>query len=366
MVPVARRNLFAEKGRFAMSVGGVGFAVLLILIVVSLYRGWSATGSVYRELPGDLWLAQAGTSDPYHSTSLLPAGQATALARVPGVAAVFPVYARHLAFPTRGGGRADAYVMSIDVPRGVELPERARRFLPAAGHVRIERVLADEAGVRAGGDLVVLGRRLVVDPVSGGGNKIVQFAFVNAVDGRALLGQPGRVSYYALVLGPGADPVAVSKAVGAVVPGAEVHTSTDFAGAFQRLVTSGFLTVVSVLVGIGFVVGGAVIALTTYTSTVEKARDYGVLKALGSSAWFLYRIVVWQSLVVGLAGSMLGIVVAALTAGMIGRRVPEFVTDLRLLDVVAVLIAAVLMSIVASFVPVRRLNRIDPAIVFRA
>jgi len=31
MVPVARRNLFAEKGRFAMSVGGVAFAVMLIL-----------------------------------------------------------------------------------------------------------------------------------------------------------------------------------------------------------------------------------------------------------------------------------------------------------------------------------------------
>jgi hypothetical protein len=52
MVPVARKNLFAEKGRFAMSVGGVAFAVLLILIVVSLYRGWSSTGSIYVRLPG--------------------------------------------------------------------------------------------------------------------------------------------------------------------------------------------------------------------------------------------------------------------------------------------------------------------------
>ncbi len=44
MVPLARRNLLAEKGRLAMSVGGVAFAVLLILIVVSLYRGWSDVG----------------------------------------------------------------------------------------------------------------------------------------------------------------------------------------------------------------------------------------------------------------------------------------------------------------------------------
>lgn len=91
MVPVARRNLFSEKGRFAMSVGGVAFAVLLILIVVSLYRGWSGAGSVYTKLPGNVWIAQTGTSDPYHSTSLLPAGKARQLARVSGVAAVLPV-----------------------------------------------------------------------------------------------------------------------------------------------------------------------------------------------------------------------------------------------------------------------------------
>ena len=48
MVPLARRNLLAEKGRFAMSAIGVAFAVLLILIVVSLYRGWSGTGPTRR------------------------------------------------------------------------------------------------------------------------------------------------------------------------------------------------------------------------------------------------------------------------------------------------------------------------------
>lgn len=35
MVPLTRRNLLAEKGRFAMSTVGVAFAVLLLLIVAS-------------------------------------------------------------------------------------------------------------------------------------------------------------------------------------------------------------------------------------------------------------------------------------------------------------------------------------------
>ena len=366
MVPVARRNLFAEKGRFAMSVGGVAFAVLLILIVVSLYRGWSRTGSVYTRLPGEVWIAQAGTVDPFHSTSLLPAGRTAGLARVPGVVEVLPVYARHLAFPLPGGGRADAYAMALAAPAGLRVSAEAARFFPAPGHVVIDRVLAGEAGVSQGSRLEILGHELVVDRLTSGGNKIVQFAFLNPVDGKALLGEPDQVSYYLLATKPGADLAVVGRAAVAVVPGSEAHTSAEFASAFSRLVASGFLSVVGVLVGIGFVVGGAVIALTTYTATVEKAGDFGVLKAVGASDSFVYRIVVWQSLLVGLAGALLGIAASVAAANLITRWVPEFVTDLRLLDVLAVFGIAVLMSIGASFVPVQRLNRIDPAMVFRA
>ncbi len=348
-----------------MSVGGVAFAVLLILVVVSLYRGWSGAGSIYTKLPGQVWIAQTGTIDPFHSTSLLSAGRASALRRVPGVVAAMPVYARHLAFPVGGGKRLDAYAMAIVAPTFRVAPD-LKPFFPAPGHIVVERALADAAGVAPGGKLHVLGRTLVVDGLMGGGNKIVQFAFLNPVDARALLGEPGQVSYYLLQTKPGADLAAVGKAAAAVVPRSEAHTSADFAGAFTRLVNSGFLDVVGVLVGIGFVVGGAVIALTTYTATVEKARDYGVLKAVGASGLFLYRIVVWQSLMVGLAGSLLGIGASALVAQEVSRWVPEFVTDLRVLDVLGVFALAVMMSIAASFVPVRRLNRIDPAMVFRA
>jgi putative ABC transport system permease protein len=366
MVPVARRNLFAEKGRFAMSVGGVAFAVLLILIVVSLYRGWSATGSVYEKLPGQIWLAETGTVDPFHSTSLLPAGEQQRLSSLPGVVAAMPVYARHLAFSTPTGKRLDAYALAIAPPAGVELRAAARPFLPAPGRVVVDRVLANEAGVGLGGRVDVLGRRLVVTALTTGGNKIVQFAFFNAADGEALLGEPGHVSYYLLATQEGADLESVGRAAAALVPRSEPHTSAEFAHAFSALVSAGFLSVVGVLVGIGFVVGGAVIALTTYTATVEKARDYGVLKAVGAPGTFVYRIVVWQSLIVGIAGAVLGIAASALTADLVTRWVPEFVTDLRGVDVAGVFGAAVLMSIAASFVPVHRLNRIDPAMVFRA
>lgn len=55
----------------------------------------------------------------------------------------------------------------------------------------------------------------------------------------------------------------------------------------------------------------------------------------------------------------------ALAATVIRNWVPKFVTDLRAVDAAIVFAAAAAMSIVASYVPVHRIDRIDPAMVFR-
>ena len=151
MVPVARRNLFAEKGRFAMSVGGVAFAVLLILIVVSLYRGWSATGSIYTKLPGEVWIAQAGTSDPFHSTSLLPAGRAAELRRVPGVVAVSRSIRGTSPSRRRGGAAARRLCDGYQLAERPGARRGAQSVLPRAGPHR-GRSRARGRGRRAAGE----------------------------------------------------------------------------------------------------------------------------------------------------------------------------------------------------------------------
>lgn len=363
MVPLARRNLSAEKARFAMSIAGVAFAVLLILIVVSLYRGWSNVGRFYEQLPGEVWVAQPGTSDPFHSTSFVPLADQRRLARIHGIAATAPVYARHIAF-TRGGKELDVFAMALDLP--ASLRATAARYAPARGRIDIDRVLADQAGVGVGDPLEVLGRPLVVSGVHSGGSSIFQTAYLNADDARAMFGIDDYTNFFLLSLSPGTNVRTVAAAVTRALPGTETHTSTQFATSFANRVNAGFLAVVGVLVGIGFVVGGAVIALTTYTATVERAREFGVLKAIGASGAFLYRVVMRQSLIVGTPGAALGIAISVAATKLIRDAVPEFITDLRPVDAAGVFVVAVLMAILASYVPARRIERIDPAEVFRA
>lgn len=364
-VPVARRNLLAETTRLLMSVGGVAFAVLLILLVASLYRGWSEAGGLFERIPGDIWLAQAGTSDPLRTTSFLPSDKLPAVAALPGVRSVVPVYARRIGLEDRGAG-LNVYFLSLAMPSRNASPAVAERLLPRPGTIVVDRVFADEAGLRVGDTLDVLGRPLVVARVEPGGNPIFEIAFMNGKDARALLALDGYVSFFLIGIEPGADANEVARSAVAAVPGSEAHTAADFAEATHHLVQQGFLPVVGALVGIGFAIGGAVIALTIYTATIEKARDFGVLKAIGADDGFLYRIVVVQSLGVGVAGAALGIGASVIAASLIRERVPEFVTDLELLDAAAVFVVALLVAAAAALLPVRRISRIDPAMVFRA
>jgi len=212
----------------------------------------------------------------------------------------------------------------------------------------------------------VLGRELRVARIVRGGTQIFQAAFLSAADARALFAQPGYVSFAVLALAPDARSDEVAAAARAAVPGVETHTSAEFAASFGRRVSEGFLAVVEVLVAIGLLVGGAVTALTTYTATVERAQEYGVLKAIGAPSSFLYRIVVQQSVMVGLVGTLLGVTAAWLATRWIPERVPEFVTELRVADAAAVLGGVLAASVLAAVVPARHIDRIDPAVVFRA
>lgn len=366
-VPVARRNLLSEKGRFAISVGGVAFAVLLILIVVALYRGWSQTGEVFEKLPGEIWVTQIGTSDPFHSTSLLTSGDVGLAASVEGVEAAVPVLSRQMLIPI-GDGEESVRFMALALPGGLQLsPDVVAAYAPAPGDIVIEETLSRKTGLKEGDRLVVRDVDLRVGEVRPrGGDVLSQFAFVHYSDAERIFGVGDIVNYAMLIVSPGSSVDEVAAAVSAGNDGVRVYTSTAFAEAVRKEIDEAFLPVISILVVIGFMVGVAVVGLTTYTATIERAREFGVMKAVGASGGFLYRIVLTQSVILTASGFVVGLAAAILLARLAEQMVPEFVTDFRALDLAGVLVAAGLMSVIASLAPIRRINGIDPAMVFRA
>jgi putative ABC transport system permease protein len=149
-------------------------------------------------------------------------------------------------------------------------------------------------------------------------------------------------------------------------PELQVFTSDEFARLIRKEIDQSFIPVIVILVAIGFVVGGAVVGLTIYTATIERTREFGVMKAVGASRAFLYRIVVSQSSTLAVTGFAAGVGASMVVARIAERTTPEFSTEFRIADIAVVFAIIFTISIGSSFVPVHRLNRIDPALVFRA
>ncbi len=117
---------------------------------------------------------------------------------------------------------------------------------------------------------------------------------------------------------------------------------------------------------LAFSVGVAITGLTIYNATVEKAREYGILKAIGFDNRYLFRLVLEQSLVTGLLGFIIGVGLTVLAARFVTNLVPQFVTVIRWQEILFVLGITLLMSVIAALVPVRRIANVDPVTVFNA
>lgn len=369
MTGIAWRNIARERTRLAISVGGVAFAVLLILLLQGLYTGINEEASRYlRAVDGDVWVGQDGTRGGFgHSVSILPADQRAALAAVDGVDAVAPLFGRPVVV-TAAGRDADVFLMGFDTTSRIGGPPAAKRGarMPAPGEVILDEVFAEEQGLDVGDTLEVAGRRLVVSGIGSGGNSLItQYAWAPIEDVVAAGGSPGVVSYFVVRGADRTDDEALARAIEAEVPGVVATTGDAFISDSTADIRESFVPILFVLVVIALVVGTAVIGLTIYTAVLEKRREYGVLKAIGFSNRRLLGIVWRQSMIAGSLGLVAGAILTFGVAGLIEELLPSFVVRLRLADVVLVGLAALVMSTAAALLPVRRVTRLDPASVFR-
>lgn len=388
MASIARRNLFQDKARLAISVGGVGFAVFLMLVIQALYQGWSERmGSYVANIDADVWVLQLGTTDMFHSYSLVSKSLEPTIREVPGVIDVAPFIGRRIRIEVNGEERA-MYLIGVDPANPINGPKQLVEgsLKPGDGEIIIDNVFAARNKVHLGDTLTINNHPLRVSGIVSGGNMIVfQYAFTSQAEAERVLhlGAPPEaagmvsattlppvtspdVANYLLVKTAPGRAAEVRDALAAKLPDQLFKTKTEFADDNSKFIRESFLPIIYVLTVIGFLTGIAIVGLTIYTATAEKSQEYGVLKAIGASNLRLYGIVAQQSLVAAVLGYVVGAGAALSVSPLIERFEPAFVTLYRPSDVAFVFVASLVMSILASYVPLRAIVRIDPAKVFRA
>jgi putative ABC transport system permease protein len=115
---------------------------------------------------------------------------------------------------------------------------------------------------------------------------------------------------------------------------------------------------------LGFIVGMAIAGQTFYLFTVENLRQFGALKAIGASTGMLARMILLQSFTVGLIGYGVGVGLATLFGITVGggQRLP-FKETWPLL--VGVGVALLMICSLSSAISIRKLAKLEPAVVFR-
>ena len=255
-------------------------------------------------------------------------------------------------------------------PVGVLKPEEREKFQRAYG-----RVPTDAKGRVAFYDLFV-GRefemndhRAVIVGVCRATRTFQSNAVVYTKYSRAKNFAPQErkvLSYILAKTEDGSTPVEVASAI-ANQTGLKARTSKQFeADTIEYyLKYTGIPINFGITAFLGFFIGTAIAGQTFYNFTLENLRQFGALKAMGTTNLRIVGMILVQAAVVGLLGYGLGVGLGALFGYRLLQAGGElaFYTHWYTLPVVGV--AIVFICILSSVVCIRKVMVLEPAIVFR-
>jgi putative ABC transport system permease protein len=215
-------------------------------------------------------------------------------------------------------------------------------------------------------EVEILGKKFTLVGLSEGTASLVNsVAFISLNDFASLRGSQDTVSFLLVKIEPGESPVDIAALIEAQVSQVTAETTTDFAANEKRVVKDMSTDVITIMNLVGFLIGLAVMALTVYTATLARLKEFGVLKAIGAKNNDLYRAVMAQAFLSIILGFSAGLLFTLL----LSRLIPLLGINLVLVVSVSSLIKVGFVSLViasfSAFLPIRQIAGLDPAMVFR-
>lgn len=367
MTYLAFRNLFQQRFRLALSIGGVALAITLIVLLNGFLAGIYAQVTAYLDnTPADLIVAQDGVTNLLSATSLLPANTEDLARGVPGIAQATPIISQFVILDIHDE-KVVAYLVGYDPDLGGG-PWKLLAGRPPADddEVVLDWVMADLHGFTLGDTIEILDEDFTVVGLSGGTNSwMASFLFVDKQAAERLFLTPGATAFLLLTLEPEADPVTVETRLWRRLRDVEILPAATFKQNDLDLLVQVFAIPMQMMVAIAFAVGTAILGMVIYTATVERVREYGVLKAVGAENWHLYWLVTQQGLVTAVLGVSLGIGLAWLAGRWVMNLSPQFLVIFETDAILLTSLSGIMMGLLAALLPARYVGRLDPARVFR-
>ena len=360
-VPLARRNLTADRRRLLAGVTGVGLAVMLILLLDGMWAGINAQTRLYTDKAGaELYVLQAGMRE-LHDGGVLPIGTVDRVRAVPGVDWAEGVRGTHVIVELHGTKLGPYLVGTAPGAPGGAWEVGDGRNVLADDEIVLDSVMANRHDIEVGDRIDVMGTSFRVAGLSSNTSGFMtSYVFTTHAATDRLFGADGTTSY---VLVGTSEPDAVRERL--IAAGYNTLTADEIAANSEEVVSGILGGPLRLMVIVAFAAGTMIIALTAYTAIAERRREYGIVKALGARRSRLVGIAVTQTLVLALLGLLAGGLLFLGGREVIVAARPQFEVMFTPDAFLRAAAAAVLRASFAAIVPARRLAQLDPATAYR-
>jgi putative ABC transport system permease protein len=307
---------------------------------------------------------------------------------VQGVAAASGAVSSRATLLTTSGKRISSTAPSLVnavQPARFESFKAVQGHLPeAAEEMTIDQATAKREHLKVGEQLVIAGsapaRRYTISGIakfagseSFGGASV---ALLTTAQAQYVAGEPGEYDSINVAASSGVSPEQLATRVRAALPSTLIVRTGAQEAANQTSELEeklGFLrTFLLVFAYVALVVGAFIIFNTFSITVAQRTREFGLLRTLGASRAQLMRAVVEEGLLLGVAGSVVGLFaglgLAPALDGLFkafGADLPDNGTVLETRTVVVSLGVGIVITVLAGFFPALRATRVPPMAAMR-
>ncbi len=344
MVLIALRDVVWRWRRFLVALLATAVVLALTLVLDGVERSFPAEARrTVEAFDAGAWLVPEGSSGAFLSSSVLPADTASAVADLPGVRAARSVALLRGALPDG----TDVNVIGLDAGSFADPPLTEGRMPASAGEITTE----EDLGFELGQPVEVSGRRFTVVGRTSGLTFTagVPSSYVPLEDAQAL-GFGGAALASAVVT----DGVPTGDVPDTLTVLDDDDVQKDL---LAPLVDA--RSTIGLILALLWLVATMVIGSVVYLTSIDRSRDFAVLKATGATDRSLLAGLAFQAGLLSVGASALGVVVSIGLAPMLPMR-----TEVATQSYVTLAVVAVVVALVAALVSTRRTLGIDPALAF--
>ena len=229
----ALKTLLEQRFRFILTVLGIALCVILMLFLLSVYKGVSVGSIEYiRASDADLWVLQKHATNILTSTSIFTSYHGNRLEGIEGVESVSPILFI-LANVKMEKGEATTYLTGFDPSTGKGGPPSVceGRTLENNDEIIFDRSFASKFRIRLGDRIPIKDDTLTVVGFSSGTNMfVIQYAFITLEKAHSILGVQSLVSGFQVKTDNKYDLSQIAADIEKALPDVAVYDRATFLG----------------------------------------------------------------------------------------------------------------------------------------